>query len=71
MNAERIYTQEQLEIALIKQQSGSMAQTLNRIENELIAIDKKTDSNFLWLITFMISGFVGTLGLMAHGFRWF
>lgn len=67
----KLYTQEQLDIELLKKESSVTSQTLNRIENELIAIDKKTDSNFLWLITFMISGFVGTLGLMAHGFKWF
>ena len=67
----KLYTQEQLDIKLLQKDNSSMAQTLIRIENELISIDKKTDSNFLWLITFMISGFVGTLGLMAHGFKWF
>ncbi len=74
----QLYTQEQLDIELLKQQSGTMTQTLVRIENELISMDKKIDSNFTWLLSnfkwllsFMISGFVGILGLMAHGFHWF
>lgn len=66
-----MYTQEQLDIALLKQQSSTMTQTLNRIENELISMDKKIDSRFLYILSFMISGFIGTLSLMAHGFHWF
>lgn len=77
-----MYTQEQLDIALLKQESSTTSVALSRIENELISIDSKIESkiekidskiesNFKWQLSFMISGFVGVLGLMAHGFKWF
>ncbi len=45
--------------------------TSEGIENKIEKIDSKIESNFKWLLSFMISGFVGVLGLMAHGFKWF
>lgn len=64
-----LYTQEQLDIALVKQQSETMTQTLNRIEckldkletkmdSELTSIDKKVDSHFKWIL-----GIIGAVGL--------
>jgi hypothetical protein len=66
----QLYTQEQLDIELLKQQSGTTTQTLNRIETELNAMDKKIDSNFKWLLSLLISELAASLGLMAHGFHW-
>ena len=48
-----LYTQEQLDIALLKQQSGTTTQTLTRIESELISMDKKIDGQFKWILSVM------------------
>jgi len=53
------YTQEQLDIALLKQKNDTFNQALNRIEG-----------NQKWLLGLMGSGFIGLLGLIAHGFKW-
>lgn len=54
-----IYTQEQLDIELIKQKNDEFYRTLDRIE-----------SHQKWILSIMGSGFIGLLGLMAHGFKW-
>ena len=53
------YTQEQLDIALLNQKNDNFNQSLERIE-----------SNQRWMFGLMGSGFLGLLGLMAHGFKW-
>lgn len=41
-----------------------------RMENKFDALDKKIDSNFKWLLTIMIGGFVGTWGVLSHVLHW-
>lgn len=53
------YTQEQLEIELLKQKNEEVFRAIERIE-----------SNQKWILGITGSGFVGLLGLMAHGFKW-
>ena len=55
----KTYTQEQLDIELLKQKNESLFKTLDRIESQQ-----------RWLFGLMGSGFLGILGLMAHGFKW-
>ncbi len=66
MSETQMYTQDQLDIELLKQSQGQVGQALIRIESELLQMDKKIDSNFRWLLTIM----AGMLGVMAHGFKW-
>ena len=54
-----IYTQEQLDIALLKNNQNHVFKLLDKIESQQ-----------RWLLGIMSSGFIGTLGLMAHGFKW-
>ena len=54
-----MYTKEQLDIELLKQRNEEFFRTLDRIE-----------SNQKWMLGIMGSGFLGLLGLMAHGFKW-
>lgn len=68
--SELIYTQEQLDIELLKQSKDTVGQTLVRIENELLQMDKKIESNFRWVLTVMGTVGIGMLGVMAHGFKW-
>lgn len=56
---EKIYTQHDLDIELIKNNQNYLFKALERIE-----------SNQKWMFGLMGSGFVGLLGLMAHGFKW-
>lgn len=53
------YTKEQLDIELLKQKNDAFSKSLDRIE-----------SNQRWMFGLMGSGFIGLLGLMAHGFKW-
>ena len=53
------YTQEQFDIALLKQRNDEFQRSLDRIE-----------STQRWMFGLMGSGFIGLLGLMAHGFNW-
>lgn len=55
----KTFTQEQLDIELLKQKNDDFSKTLDRIE-----------SNQRWMFGVMGSGFLGLLGLMAHGFKW-
>ena len=34
-------------------------------------LETRIDSNFKWILAFIMPSFVGILGLMAHGFKWF
>lgn len=44
---------------------------LNKVETRIEKLDSRIDSNFKWILGFMISGFAGVTGIMAHGFKWF
>lgn len=56
----QLYTQEQLDIALMKKESSATTQTLNRIErrldkvdDEISAVDRKIDAQFKWILGIM------------------
>jgi len=66
-----LYTQEQLDIELLKQSKDQVGQTLARIESELMQMDKKIEANFRWILTVIGTVGIGMLGVMAHGFKWF
>jgi len=53
------YTQEQLDIALLKQSHNELFRALERIE-----------SHQKWMLGLIGTGFLGLLSLMAHGFKW-
>lgn len=55
----KIYTQEQLDIEILKNNDTHLYKTLDRIE-----------SHQRWLLGIISSGFLGLLGLIAHGFKW-
>lgn len=59
INNEKMYTQEQLDIDILKNNNTHLFRTLERIE-----------SHQKWLIGVMVSGFLGLLLLIAHGFKW-
>lgn len=64
------YTQEQLEIALLKQSQSELFRAMDRIDKDLKEGFKRVESHQKWILSLMGSGFLGLLGLMAHGFKW-
>ena len=64
------YTQEQLEIALLKQSQSELFRAMERIDKDLKEGFKRVESHQKWILGLMGSGFFGLLGLMAHGFKW-
>ncbi len=56
---EKIYTQEELDIKILQNNDSHLFKTLDRLE-----------ANQKWLLGVVCSGFLGLLGLMAHGFKW-
>jgi hypothetical protein len=58
--SEKLYTQHDLEIELLKNNQNHLFKILDRI-----------DTHQKWMLGIMGSGFFGLLGLMAHGFHWF
>lgn len=42
-----------------------------RLENKIERSDSKSDSRFIWLLSFGIGAFAGLFGMMAHAMHWF
>lgn len=59
INNEKMYTQEQMDIEILKSNNNHLFRTLERIE-----------SHQKWILGIVSSGFLGLLGLIAHGFKW-
>jgi len=68
-------------IAVLENTNAHILGSLDEIKNALIRIDikldskfdtldKKIDSNFKWLLTITIGGFVGTWGVLSHILHW-
>lgn len=64
-------------VAVLEQIAADTRGALDRIDRRLEALEKRQHTDFLALLTIMLSGFVamlggfaGTLGVMAHGFKW-
>ena len=73
----QLYTQDQLDIALLKQKNDSFGQSLERIFTKLDSIDSRIDnlnsaldSKINWIVGVSGTGFITLLGLIAHGFHW-
>lgn len=73
-----MYTQEQMDIALLKQEQGNISQSIFGMDKRMDGIERKLDhlesemkANFFWLLGLYGLGFMTLLGFMAHGFKWF
>jgi hypothetical protein len=60
------FTRDQLNIELLKQKNEDIYANFNQIYKMLDRIESQQK----WLFGLMGSGFLGLLGLMAHGFKW-
>jgi hypothetical protein len=56
---QQLFSREQLDIELLKNNNSHLFKTLERIE-----------SHQKWLLGLIGTGFIGLLSLMAHGFKW-
>jgi hypothetical protein len=65
-NEQKLFTQEQLDIELLKQKNGDISITFGQIYKTLDRIESQQK----WLLGLMGTGFLGLLSLMAHGFKW-
>ena len=67
MNKEtKLYTQEQLDIELLKQKNDDIYNNFTHLYKTLDRIE----SHQRWMFSLMGTGFIGLLSLMAHGFKW-
>lgn len=73
--SEAIYTQEQLDIAILKNNQNNIAKTLEKIEGHFDKLEQKVDSHFHWMMGLMFGlytmGLSGLVGALGHAYNWF
>jgi hypothetical protein len=71
--SEVTYTQEQMDIAIIKNEQGMISKTLDRIDSRLDRLESKLDSNFHWTLIFGMyaMGLTGLTAALCHAYGWF
>lgn len=42
----------------------------DHLESRIEKLDARIDSNFKWIIGFIVLVFLGLLAIIAHGFKW-
>lgn len=65
-NDKKLFTQEQLDIELLKQKNEDIYNNFKHLYKTLDRIE----SHQRWMFGLMGTGFLGLLSLMAHGFKW-
>lgn len=55
----------------IKESRKDTDRSLMDIRSDIKEVRREARTEFFWLLTFTIGGFVGMFGFMAHGFHWF
>lgn len=58
-------------LAVLEEIAKNTKATLERIDRRLDAIETNQRTDFRWLLGIILGGYVGLLGVMAHGFHWF
>lgn len=79
MSQSQMYTQEQLEIELLKNNQSALMKSLERIEtsinSRLDKLDQKVDSHFHWTLGLIFGmyamGLTGLIGALGHAYGWF
>lgn len=68
MSQAQMYTQEQMDIALLKNNQTGILKTLERLET-------KVDSHFHWTLGLIFGmyamGLTGLIGALGHAYGWF
>lgn len=69
------YTQDQLDIEILKNNQTGILQSLARLENKIDKLDSKIDKNFYWSIGLTLGLYllvITTLtGALGHAYHWF
>ena len=58
-------------LAVLEEIAKNTKATLERIDRRLDTIETNQRTDFRWLLGIILGGYVGLLGVMAHGFQWF
>ena len=58
-------------LAVLEEIPKNTKATLERIDRRLDTIETNQRTDFRWLLGIILGGYVGLLGVMAHGFHWF
>lgn len=58
-------------LAVLEEIAKNTKATLERMDRRLDAIETNQRTDFRWLLGIILGGYVGLLGVMAHGFHWF
>lgn len=74
-----VYTQDQLDMAILKNNQNGFMQSLERIENSintrLDRLDQKVDSHFHWTLGLIFGIYALALptliGALGHAYNWF
>ena len=70
-----MYTQEQMDIAILKNNQGNLSKMLERIEGRFDKLEQKVDSHFHWTLGWIFGmypmGLIGLIGALGHAYGWF
>lgn len=74
-NNKAMYTQEQLDLELMKNNQSNLSKTLERIEHAFQRLEQKVDSHFHWTLGLIFGmyamGVTGLIGALGHAYGWF
>lgn len=75
MTSKITYTQEQLELELLKHKNSTFEKILDRLEERIEKLDSKIDSHFHWMVGLMFGiyamGITGLFGALGKAYNWF
>lgn len=75
MSKSPIYTQEELEIALLKNNQNHVFKILERLDGRFDRLEQKFDSHFHWTLGLIFGmyamGLTGLIGALGHAYGWF
>ena len=58
-------------LAVLEEIAKATKDALIDLRTEMRALRADQRSDFRWLLGIILGGYVGLLGVMAHGFHWF
>lgn len=69
------FTQEQLDIAVMKNSQGHIFKILERLDGRFDRLEQKVDSHFHWTLGLIFGmyamGLTGLIGALGHAYNWF
>lgn len=72
---EKLYTQEELRLALLEQSNVGILETLKRIDSKFEKLETKIDSHFHWVMGSVSALYLALFGILvtalAKSLKWF